>query len=50
MQFHDLLRNGEAQSEPAVRARRADLRLAKAVEDVRQEFALDADARYRPLR
>ena len=45
VQFHDLFRDGETQTEPAMRARGADLRLAEAVEHMRQEFALDADAR-----
>ena len=42
--FHDLFGDGETEPEPAMRARGAHLRLAEAVEYVRQEFALDADA------
>ena len=44
VQFHDLLGDGQAEPEPAMRARGAHLRLAESVEHMRQEFALDADA------
>ena len=45
MELHDLFCDGKAESEPAMRARRAaHFRLPEAVEHMRQEFALDADA------
>src|SRR5438105_9320614 len=44
MEFHQVAHNRQPKSESAVGARRRPVRLSKSIENVRQEFPLDADA------
>ena len=44
VQLDELFHDRQAEPEPAVRARRRRIGLAKALEQIRQELGLDADA------